>query len=153
MVFVAYPPAHHPPKHPCRRRTSRWGTGISIPASRSAGYRATAGSLWVWSQRSTLFRVRGVCAISADQRAQAIAGRIEALARDRAVSPDALRVVEVEGAALYALLHQNILDAFNEYSIQIMTPAYRGDPEQPKLVPREQWFGAPARSPSGEGTP
>ena len=27
-----------------------------------------------------------------------------------------------------------------------MTPAYEGDPEQPKLVPREQWFTAPAQS-------
>jgi hypothetical protein len=28
-----------------------------------------------------------------------------------------------------------------------MTPAYEGDPQQPKLVPKEQWFAAPARSP------
>ena len=46
---------------------------------------------------------------------------------------------------LYTLLHQNILDVFNEYGVQIMTPAYEGDPEQPKLVPKEQWFAPPAR--------
>jgi len=46
---------------------------------------------------------------------------------------------------LYAALHQNILDVFNEYGVQIMTPAYEGDPEQAKLVPREKWFDAPAR--------
>jgi len=45
---------------------------------------------------------------------------------------------------LYHELHRSILDVFNEYGIQIMTPAYEGDPEQPKLVPREQWFTAPA---------
>jgi hypothetical protein len=28
--------------------------------------------------------------------------------------------------------------------VQIMTPAYEGDAEQPKIVPREQWFAAPA---------
>jgi small-conductance mechanosensitive channel len=50
-----------------------------------------------------------------------------------------------EMAALYSRLHQNILDVFNEYGVQIMTPAYEGDPEQPKLVPKEQWFAAPAR--------
>jgi hypothetical protein len=33
---------------------------------------------------------------------------------------------------------------FNEYGVQIMTPAYEGDPEKPKLVPKEQWFLAPA---------
>ena len=45
---------------------------------------------------------------------------------------------------LYDGLHRSILDVFNEYGVQIMTPAYEGDPEQPKLVPREQWFTAPA---------
>jgi small-conductance mechanosensitive channel len=58
-----------------------------------------------------------------------------------------------EMATLYARLHQNILDVFNEYGVQIMTPAYEGDPEQPKVVPREQWWSAPARpaSPDAPG--
>jgi len=50
---------------------------------------------------------------------------------------------------LYTELHRNILDLFNEYGVQIMTPAYEGDPEQPKVVPPEQWFTAPARPPEG----
>ncbi len=33
-------------------------------------------------------------------------------------------------AALYTELRRNILDVFNEYGVQIMTPAYEGDPEQ-----------------------
>ncbi|MCI0732284.1 MAG: mechanosensitive ion channel family protein [Methylococcaceae bacterium] len=45
---------------------------------------------------------------------------------------------------LYTALHQNILDLFNEYGVQIMTPAYEGDPGQPKVVPKDQWFAAPA---------
>ena len=49
--------------------------------------------------------------------------------------------------ALYTALHRNILDIFNEYGVQIMTPAYEGDPEQPKVVPKEQWFTAPASGP------
>ena len=48
---------------------------------------------------------------------------------------------------LYNALHRNILDVFNEYGVQIMTPAYEGDPAAPKLVPREQWYAAPARPP------
>ena len=48
---------------------------------------------------------------------------------------------------LYTELHRNILDLFNEYGVQIMTPAYEGDPEQPKVVPQDQWFAAPARPP------
>jgi small-conductance mechanosensitive channel len=53
---------------------------------------------------------------------------------------------------LYTALHQNILDVFNEYGVQIMTPAYEGDPEQPKVVPKEQWFIAPAPTPGADGT-
>jgi len=48
---------------------------------------------------------------------------------------------------LYSRLHQNILDVFNEYGVQIMTPAYEGDPAQPKLVPKDQWYAAPATAP------
>ncbi|HVO26797.1 MAG TPA: mechanosensitive ion channel family protein [Candidatus Margulisiibacteriota bacterium] len=51
--------------------------------------------------------------------------------------------------SLYTALHRNILDVFNEYGVQIMTPAYVSDPAQAKLVPKEQWYAAPAR----EGTP
>jgi small-conductance mechanosensitive channel len=57
-----------------------------------------------------------------------------------------------EMAALYTRLHQNILDVFNEYGVQIMTPAYEGDPEQPKVVPKDQWWSAPAR-PKAPATP
>lgn len=45
---------------------------------------------------------------------------------------------------LYAELHRNVLDVFNEYGVQIMTPAYIADPVEPKVVPREQWFAKPA---------
>jgi small-conductance mechanosensitive channel len=47
--------------------------------------------------------------------------------------------------SIYTELHRNILDVFNEYGVAIMTPAYVADPELPKLVPKEQWFAAPAR--------
>ncbi len=46
---------------------------------------------------------------------------------------------------LYTALHRNILDVFNEYGVQIMTPAYEGDPAEPKLVPRDAWYQAPAK--------
>jgi hypothetical protein len=41
-------------------------------------------------------------------------------------------------------MHRNILDVFNEYGVQIMTPAYEGDPPEPKLVPKDKWFTPPA---------
>jgi hypothetical protein len=43
-------------------------------------------------------------------------------------------------AATYTALHRNVLDIFNEYGVQIMTPAYENDPDAPKVVPKEQWF-------------
>jgi len=45
---------------------------------------------------------------------------------------------------LYAAMHQNILDVFNEHGVQIMTPAYEGDPEVPKIVAKDRWFLSPA---------
>lgn len=45
----------------------------------------------------------------------------------------------------YTALRRNILDVFNEYGVQIMTPAYEGDPEAPKVVRKEDWFSAPAQ--------
>jgi small-conductance mechanosensitive channel len=47
----------------------------------------------------------------------------------------------------YSQLSQNILDVFNEHGVQIMTPAYRDDPAQPKIVPKDQWFTPPAKPP------
>src|SRR5262249_21133439 len=46
----------------------------------------------------------------------------------------------------YTALRRNILDVFNEYGVQIMTPAYEGDPEKPKVVRKEDWFSAPAQT-------
>jgi len=48
-------------------------------------------------------------------------------------------------AQLYTAMHQNILDVFNEHGVQIMTPAYEGDPETAKVVPKDQWYLPPAR--------
>jgi small-conductance mechanosensitive channel len=50
---------------------------------------------------------------------------------------------------MYTAMHSNILDVFNEYGVQIMTPAYEGDPPEPKVVPPKDWFTAPAAAPSG----
>ena len=41
-------------------------------------------------------------------------------------------------------LHLNIQDVFNEYGVQIMSPHYMEDPPRPVVVPKEQWYAAPA---------
>jgi hypothetical protein len=50
-------------------------------------------------------------------------------------------------ASVYAALHRNVQDVFNEYGVQIMTPAYESDPDHPKVVPKDQWYPPPARTP------
>jgi small-conductance mechanosensitive channel len=44
-------------------------------------------------------------------------------------------------------LHANIQDAFNEYGVQIMSPAYEADPSERKTVPPSRWYAAPAPVP------
>jgi small-conductance mechanosensitive channel len=44
-------------------------------------------------------------------------------------------------------LHANILDAFNEHGVQIMSPHYFGDPAHPAVVPKDRWWAAPAGPP------
>ena len=43
-----------------------------------------------------------------------------------------------------AAMHANIQDVFNEYGVQIMSPNYVLDPAAPKVVPKKDWFAAPA---------
>jgi small-conductance mechanosensitive channel len=42
-------------------------------------------------------------------------------------------------------LHANIQDQFNEYGVQIMSPNFRSQPDQPVLSPKETWYAAPAQ--------
>jgi small-conductance mechanosensitive channel len=43
-----------------------------------------------------------------------------------------------------AAMHANIQDVFNEYGVQIMSPNYVLDPAAPKVVPKRDWYAAPA---------
>ena len=47
--------------------------------------------------------------------------------------------------AIYSGLHRNILDVFNEYGVQIMTPAYVTHPAQAKIVQKDKWYAPPAQ--------
>jgi small-conductance mechanosensitive channel len=54
--------------------------------------------------------------------------------------------------ATLSALNANIVDAFNEFGVQIMSPHYRNDPEMPKVVPVGHWHDAPARGAPPLGT-
>lgn len=57
---------------------------------------------------------------------------------------------EMEIDEARALLNRNILDAFNKYGVQIMTPAYMSDPPKPAVVAKEHWYAPPAEKNKGE---
>lgn len=39
---------------------------------------------------------------------------------------------------LYAAIHRNVVDVFNEHGLHNMTPAHEGDPGKPKMVSKDQ---------------
>jgi small-conductance mechanosensitive channel len=41
-------------------------------------------------------------------------------------------------------LHANVLDVFNEYGVQIMSPHFETNPPRPVVVPSDQWYAPPA---------
>jgi small-conductance mechanosensitive channel len=47
-------------------------------------------------------------------------------------------------------LHGHIQDVFNEYGVQIMSPHYMMDPAAPLVVPKKNWYAAPAQPPKGK---
>ena len=47
-------------------------------------------------------------------------------------------------------LHAQTQDAFNEYGVQMMAPSFESQPEKAVLVPKSEWYAAPARKPEQE---
>jgi small-conductance mechanosensitive channel len=56
----------------------------------------------------------------------------------------------MERIPIQSALHAAIQDVFNEYGVQIMSPHFLGQPEQAVVVPKADWFKAPARPAAGE---
>ncbi|MFN9031750.1 MAG: mechanosensitive ion channel family protein [Betaproteobacteria bacterium] len=55
----------------------------------------------------------------------------------------------LERIPIQSALHASIQDVFNEYGVQIMSPHFLGQPEQAVVVPKGDWFKAPARATPG----
>jgi small-conductance mechanosensitive channel len=53
-------------------------------------------------------------------------------------------------AASYSELHQNIIDVFNEYGVQIMSPNYVADRAEPAIVTKDRWYAPPSKQPDEE---
>jgi small-conductance mechanosensitive channel len=56
-------------------------------------------------------------------------------------------------ALLLSKLHREIQDEFNTYGVQIMSPNFEAQPDGAVLVPKEDWFKAPARPVPGQKIP
>jgi small-conductance mechanosensitive channel len=54
--------------------------------------------------------------------------------------------------AVTSQLLSYVQDAFNERGVQIMTPAFEGQPESPVVVPPEKWGRSPSPPPTGGRT-
>jgi small-conductance mechanosensitive channel len=59
----------------------------------------------------------------------------------------------VRQARILSELHQHIQDVFNEYGVQIMSPNFEAQPDQPVLVPKSKWHAAPAVPQPDSSTP
>lgn len=46
--------------------------------------------------------------------------------------------------------HEQIQDVFNEFGVQIMSPNFEAQPEQPVPFPKDRWFEAPAKESGNE---
>jgi hypothetical protein len=44
-------------------------------------------------------------------------------------------------------LHGSVLDVFNEFNVQIMSPNFVLQPKEPVVVAKENWYAAPAAAP------
>jgi small-conductance mechanosensitive channel len=55
----------------------------------------------------------------------------------------------LERIPVLSALHANIQDEFNEAGVQIMSPHFFAQPEQPVTVPKAHWFAPPAQPPGG----
>ncbi len=53
----------------------------------------------------------------------------------------------LERLQIMSCLNANIQDVFNEYGVQIMSPHFLGQPDQPVVVPQSRWHAAPAAAP------
>jgi len=53
----------------------------------------------------------------------------------------------LERIPILSVLHANIQDAFNEHGVQIMSPHFFAQPDQAVVVPKDQWYAAPAQRP------
>ncbi len=112
--------------------------GVFVPTSLTIGY----DTPWRQVQRSCCWR-RGERRGCAPSRSRSCGRRRSRISTCQYTLLVCLETPQQRSPTLDAL-HANILDAFNEYGVQITSPNYEADPEGRKIVPVDQWYAAPA---------
>jgi small-conductance mechanosensitive channel len=118
---------------------SRLPEGVLTPTSVTIGYDAP------WRQVHSLLLTAAEQTPGLRREVKPVV--IQSALQDFYVQYTLLVPLERQDARLItmAALHANIQDLFNQYGVQIMSPHYMVDPAVPKIVPKQQWFAAPAR--------
>jgi small-conductance mechanosensitive channel len=142
---------------------SLWSEEVTIPnavvvSQTTTDYSRTGGADGVFTTTSVTIgydapwrQVQALLLLAAERtpglRAAPKPQVLQASLEDFYVKYTLLVCLEQQEARLVTLdaLHANIQDLFNEHGVQIMSPNYMLDPAAPKVVPKEQWFAAPAR--------
>ncbi|MCM3880274.1 MAG: mechanosensitive ion channel family protein, partial [Vicinamibacterales bacterium] len=112
--------------------------GVFTPTSVTIGYDAP----WRQVHALLLKAAERTAGLRREPKPQVIQAGLE----DFYVKYTLLVCLERQESKPYILdaLHANIQDLFNEYGVQIMSPNYVFDPAAPKMVPKKDWFAAPA---------
>ena len=119
------------------------GTGTIVDTVVSIGYSVP------WRQVQAMLE-------EAAKRTQSISVEPEPLVRQTALSDFYIEYrliaytpaeTPVKRVEVLSELHGHIQDVFNEHGVQIMSPHYMMEAKERQVVPKDQWYAAPARPP------
>lgn len=121
--------------------------GLFLPVTVTFSYRTP----WRQVHAMLLEAARRTAGIAAEPPAFVLQARLS----DFYVDYELNACLEQPGRRVWVLsdLHAHIQDVCNEHGVQIMSPHYLQDPPHPHVVPRSDWFLAPAVEEGSEAIP
>jgi small-conductance mechanosensitive channel len=129
-------------------------TDATVNYSRLAQHQATVASTTVTIGYDTPWRQVHAMLIAAASRTEGIRADPPPVVRQTSLADfyvEYTLMVRLERPEMRLVvlsdLRANILDAFNEYGVQIMSPHFESQPREPVVVPKDRWHAAPAKAP------
>ncbi len=131
------------------RNYSRGGPGYAIEATVTIGY----DTPWRQVEAMLLEAARATPDVATQPAPRVVMNSLD----NFSVAYRLVAFTTGDGPAVRALalsaLHRFVLDTFNRYGVQIMSPQYLGDPASAKLVAPEAWAPAPAPAEKAKTAP